>query len=121
MVRASRVTSVAVVFALGVAAAAQTPADVQSVLRSVGERLDQYYKRAQNVVFTEKKVMQPVTSDYSPLGFARTTEYELRVEADETQGDGSAEAKILRQLLRVNGRPPREKDKKDRNGCTDEN
>jgi hypothetical protein len=121
MLRAFRLTIAALVFALSVVPAAQAPADVQGVLRLVGERLEQYYKRAQNVVFTEKKVMQPVTSDYSPLGFARTTEYELRVEADEAQGDGSAEVKILRQLLRVNGRPPRDKDKKDRNGCTDEN
>jgi hypothetical protein len=109
------------VAALGVAATAQAPTDVQTVLRLVSERLDQYYKRAQNVVFSEKKTMQPVTSGFSPEGFARTTEYELRVEADEAQGDGSSEVKIVRQLLRVNGRPPREKDKKDRAGCTDEN
>lgn len=121
MLRASRLTIVAIVFARGVTATAQTPTDVQTVLRLVAERLDQYYKHAQNVVFSEKKTMQPVASDFSPVGFARTTEYELRVEADEAQGDGTSEAKILRQLLRVNGRPPREKDKKDRSGCTDEN
>lgn len=121
MRRAHGLTTAAALCVLGVAATAQTPADVETILRLVGERLEQCYKRAQNVVFTEKKTVQPVTHDYSPMGFARVTEYELRVEPDETQSDGSSEVKILRQLLRVNGRPPRDKDKKDRAGCTDEN
>jgi hypothetical protein len=30
-------------------------------------------------------------------------------------------AKVVRELIRVNGKPPREKDKKDREGCTDAN
>ena len=98
---------------------AQAPPDVETLLAKVGERIADYYKRAQNVVCTEKTMVQPVGYDYAPRGFARLTEYELRVEAD---ADGeTSEAKVVRQLLRVNGKAPREKDKKDRAGCTDAN
>ena len=98
---------------------AQGPPDVETVLARVGERITDYYRRAQNVICTEKTTVQPVGRDYSPQGFARVTEYELRVETD-TDGD-SLEAKVVRELRRVNGKPPREKDKKDRAGCTDAN
>jgi hypothetical protein len=121
MRRIHRLTIAGMLCALPICVSAQEATDVHAVLKLVSERLAQCYKRAQNVVFTEKKIMQPVTTDYSPVGFARMTEYELRVEADQTQGDGSSDVKIVRQLLRVNGRPPREKDKKDSSGCTDEN
>jgi hypothetical protein len=98
---------------------AQAPPDVETLLAKVGERIADYYKRAQNVVCTEKTMVQPVGYDYAPRGFARVTEYELRVEAD-LDGD-TTDAKVVRQLLKVNGKAPREKDKKDRAGCTDAN
>ncbi len=99
---------------------AQTPPDVDTVLARVGARIAEYYKRAQNVVCLEKTTVQPVGHDFLPQGFARVTEYELHVEAD-ADGDESAEAKVVRELVRVNGKAPREKDKKDRAGCTDAN
>ena len=99
---------------------AQAPPDIDALLARVGERIADYYKRAQNVVCTEKTTVQPVGRDYSPVGFARVTEYELRVEADAEGGDPS-DAKVVRALLRINGRAPREKDKNDRAGCTDAN
>ncbi len=98
---------------------AQPPPDIDTLLARVGERIADYYKRAQNVVCTEKTTVQPVGHDYSPVGFARVTEYELRVETD-AEGDAS-DAKVVRELLRVNGRAPRERDKNDRAGCTDAN
>ena len=97
----------------------QTAPDVDTVLARVGDRIADYYKRAQNLVCTEKSTVQPVGHDYTPQGFARVTEYELRVETD---ADGeTADAKVVRELLKVNGKAPREKDKKDRAGCTDAN
>jgi hypothetical protein len=102
------------------AVSAQTPPDVDTLLSRVGERIADYYKRAQNVVCTEKTMVQPVGSDFSPYGFARFTEYELRVEAD-AESDSPSDAKVVRELIRVNGKAPREKDKKDRAGCTDAN
>jgi hypothetical protein len=122
MRRSHCLTVAASVVVLAIGAAAQAPPDVDAVLRQVAERLEQHYKRAQNVIFTEKQTVQPVGHDYAPVGFARMTEYETRVEADaNADGDESSEVKVIRELLRVNGRPPRDKDKKDRAGCTDAN
>ena len=45
----------------------------------------------------------------------------MRVETDVEDGDGGGEAKVLRLIRKTNGRPPREKDKKDPFGCTDPN
>lgn len=118
-IRAGRWTITAALCLLAVSATAQAPPDIETLLARVGDRIADYYKRAQSVVCTEKTMVQPVGRDYAPSGFARVTEYELRVEPDET-GE-SADAKVVRELLRVNGRPPRDKDKKDRAGCTDAN
>jgi hypothetical protein len=120
MTRIGRWATAAALCLLGVSATAQAPPDINILLARVGERIADYYKRAQSVVCTEKTTVQPVGRDYAPLGFARVTEYELRVEADNENGEG-ADAKVVRELLRVNGRPPRDKDKKDRAGCTDSN
>jgi hypothetical protein len=112
-----------ITFAIGsaVTVAAQAPSDVESVLARVGERIADYYKRAQKVICTEKYTVQPIGWNFGPEGFARVTESELRVEADEADGDGPGEAKVLRNVKKVNGRVPRDKDKKDRAGCTDLN
>ena len=101
---------------------AQAPPDIDTLLARVGERIAEYYRRAQNVICTEKNTAQPVGHDYAPVGFARVTEYELHVESDaNADGGDSPDAKVVRALLRVNGRAPREKDRKDRAGCTDAN
>jgi hypothetical protein len=114
--RLSLAAALAAVVAAGVSA--DEPPDLHTLLQRVGERLIQYYKRAQSVVCLEKSMVQPVGHDLAPRGFSRVTEYELRVEPD---GDDPAEVKVARQLLRVNGRPPRVRDAKDRAGCTDAN
>jgi len=101
-------------------ASAQAPPDINSLLARVGERIAEYYRRAQSVICTEKSTVQSVGYDFSPVRFARVTEYELHVEPD-ADGDETAEAKVVRQLLRVNGRVPRVRDEKDRAGCTDSN
>ena len=111
-------TLVLVSVPLGLAAAGQTPADVEGVLAQVGGRLVAYYKVAQNVMCIEKYTVQPIDWNLSPLGFARVTESELRVEQEAADGDGSSEAKFVRLIRKTNGRVPREKDKKDRFGCT---
>jgi hypothetical protein len=121
----ARSTLIAALVATAAAALphAQTT-DVASVLARVGERVAEYYKKVQNIVCNEKSTVQPVASNMSTGfgGFARVTESELRIES-ETPGDGAgpAEATVVRTLLRVNGRPPREKDKHDAAGCTDPN
>ena len=98
---------------------AQAPPDVDQLLTRVGERIAEYYKRAQNVICTEKSTVQPIGRDFGPIGFARTVESELHVESEA--GDAPGEANVIREVRKVNGRPPRDKDKKDRDGCTDPN
>jgi hypothetical protein len=111
----------ALAFALAAmtAAGARAQANVEELLVRVGERVAEFYKRAQNVICTETSTVQPVDFNNSPEGFVRTVESELHVEADNGQAPG--EAAIVRKVRKVNGRVPREKDKKDRAGCTDPN
>ncbi len=121
--KAAAATIVAAASVLGTAAQS-VPPDVPSVLARVGARIAEYYKRVQNIVCYEKSIVQPVTNtmSFSPGGFARTTESELRIES-EGDGDGGtpSEATVVRTLLKVNGRTPRERDKTDAAGCTDPN
>jgi hypothetical protein len=112
----------AVALAAVVTVGAQAPPDIDTLLARVSARVEQYYKRAQQIVCTEKATVQPISRDYTPAGFARTTESELRVESETAaDGDNPSSATVVRQLLKVNGRPPRDRDKTDRAGCTDPN
>lgn len=98
---------------------AQVPPSIDELLTRVGERIAEYYRRAQNVICIERSTVQPIGYNYSPDGFTRTVESELHVEAEG--GDVPGEARVVREIRKVNGRLPREKDKKDRDGCTDPN
>jgi hypothetical protein len=111
--------AVALALAAMTAAGAQAQQNADELLVRVGERVAEFYRRAKNVVCIETSTVQPIDFNNSPEGFARTVESELRLEADNGQGTG--EAAIVRKIRKVNGRAPREKDKKDRAGCTDPN
>jgi hypothetical protein len=117
-------TALALPAALGIAlttpaAGAQTPPAIDELLARVGERIAQFYELAQHVICIETSIVQPIDRTFSSQGFSRTVESELRVEA--AGGDAAGEATIVREVRKVNGRPPREKDNKDRAGCTDPN
>src|SRR3954465_15780863 len=101
-------------------AAADGP-KVEELLERVANRIAEFYRRAENVICTEKSSVQQIGSGYSPEGFARTVESELHVEPDA--GDAPGEAKFVREIRKVNARVPREREKhgKDRAGCTDPN
>jgi hypothetical protein len=91
--------------------------DVRWLLNRVGERVADYYRRAQNLICTEKVFAQPMDVAFRAEGFGRSLEYELHMEADGLDGDGGVhEAKVARELRRVNGRTPRQSDK---DGCFD--
>jgi hypothetical protein len=102
------------------AAGAQINADADGLLVRVGERVAEFYARAKNVICIERSTVQGIDLNNALVGFGRTVESELHVEteADRSPGD---EAVFVRKVRKVNGRPPREKDKKDREGCTDPN
>lgn len=99
------------------AAAPQAQPNVEDLLVRVGERVAEFYRRATNVICIETSTVRAVDLSSSPVGFVRTVESELRVEADG--GPNPGEAAIVRSVRKVNGRAPRERDKKDRAGCTD--
>jgi hypothetical protein len=102
------------------ASAAQAPDTVDEVLGRVATRVEAYFARAEKVVLVEKTMIQYVRSDLTPLGFSRVLEADLRVESDpgDGQNDGSSEAKVVRELRKVNGHRPRVKDDQD---CLDPN
>jgi hypothetical protein len=111
----------AAVCACWVSAAPQAPSDIEALIAHVGERVADYYRRAQSLICLEKSVVQPIRTNGSLDGFARTVESDLRVEFEATDGDTLPEATVIRDSHRINGRAPRERDKKDRSGCTDPN
>jgi hypothetical protein len=101
--------------ALVVAApAAQAPADlpVDDLVTRVGERVVKWYARAQSVISLETVSIQPLRSDLSPVDFPRRLAYELRVAWDPGSAEPGLlpEATVLRDLISINGRPPRERD-----------
>jgi hypothetical protein len=106
--------------ACGVLAAARPAPDIEVVMTRVGERVVEYYRHAQNVICVEQSTVQPIQSNWSADGFSRTVESELRVESETADGDAPS-ARVIRDVRRINGRAPRERDTKDRTGCTDPN
>ena len=84
-----------------------------ALLARVGQYVEAYYNRAQSLLTEETVTMQPLARDLTSDGFPRRLTYEARVEWDPAAGD---EATVVRQLLRVNGRAPRERDEP---RCTD--
>ena len=100
---------------------AQAPADVESLLTRVGEQIEQYFARAQSIVFVEKTTIQYIGTDLMPQGFARVLESDIRVESIPSDGDsdGSTETRILRDLRKINGHARRTT--KDVSACLDPN
>ena len=108
----------AVVVALlpaGGAAIGQSISADQTVDR-LSDYVEQYYTRAQSIVTNESVTVEQIKRDLSVDGFARRLVYELRVEWDPSVSGDESPAKVTRQLLTVNGKPPREGDEPE---CTD--
>lgn len=73
----------------------------------VSDYVEKYYARAQSIVVDENVAIQPLALDLRHDGFARRLTYELRVEwTPDATGDDSP-AKVTRQLIAINGRPPK--------------
>jgi hypothetical protein len=88
-----------------------TAADLAARMVRIGERVEQFYARARTVTSKETVRLQPLETDFRSTTPARLLVYELRV-AWDPPADGAlpADASVVRQLLTVNGRPPRPKD-----------
>jgi hypothetical protein len=90
--------------------------DVSSLLARAGDRVQQYYNRAQSIICLDTIRQQPIQRDLLPDGPARVLEYELRI-TWEPRSDGlDPEANIVRRVLKINGRPPKPDEEPE---CTD--
>jgi hypothetical protein len=98
------VVTVAVVSAHLAAFQAVSP---DAAVERVGDYVERYYARAQSIVVDENVIIQPLGLDLRGDGFARRLTYELRVEWNPEASDEESPAKVTRQLLAINGRPPR--------------
>jgi hypothetical protein len=121
--RLARLTGIALVALcaawFSVSAAPSQPPELESLIARIGHRVAEYYRRAQSVMCVEHSTVQPVQSNWTPEGFARTVESDLRIEAEMADGESSFKPTVFRDIRRINGRAPRERDKTDRAGCTD--
>jgi hypothetical protein len=95
--------------------------DLAALVDAVGDRVARFYERAQHLICLNSSTVQPIDRNWALQGFARTVDSELRVELIPTDGDGEPEARVVRNIQRVNGRLPRESELKSRSGCTDPN
>jgi hypothetical protein len=93
--------------------------DVSTLVAHVSDRVFSYYQRAQQLICIERSTVIPIGTDWSVQGFARTVESELHIEADAAESGSMPEPRVARDVRRVNGREPRERDRTDRSGCTD--
>jgi len=119
------VVLVALLSAAALTATAQSPAasrDVTGWMTRVGARIEQYYARAHSIICQETVRLEPLGFDLLANGdHVRELVYELRV-AWEGATAGAADsgkppaATVLRELLTVDGRPPRPGDEP---GCMD--
>jgi hypothetical protein len=94
------------------------PAAVPGLMTRIGERIQVYYARARSIVSQETVQLEPLGIDLLPDGsHVRRLVFELRVAWDAaTEGARPPEATVLRQLISVDGRPPRPDDEP---GCLD--
>ena len=108
--------AVAAIAAPAAQPAANLPLD--ELLDRVGKRVVEWYARSQSIISMETVSIQPLRSDLSPLDFPRRLAYELRVAWDpDSAGPGLLpDASVLRELVSINGRAPRERD---RSECMD--
>src|SRR6185295_13748675 len=116
----SRAIAATAVIAVAASLSAQGPAETDILIAHVGDRIAEFYSRAQSLVCFEKVTAQPVGSDRSPVGFGRVLEYELRIEPEGEDGKPT-DARVIRELLKVNGRRPKPQDSKNTNTCLDPN
>jgi hypothetical protein len=117
-----RVSLTAGVTALALAVSAAAAQDdggpeLLSTLDHIGVRVEEYYSRAQSILAIESVRVQRQLRDMTTDGHIRRLVYELRIEwTPSSDGAAPAEAKVVRQLMSVDGRPPK---KGDDDACMD--
>jgi len=96
--------------------ARQAAPDIIAILQRAGERVTEYFTRAQSIMCLEKVALQRLNIGFGADGPARLVESELRLSWEPTpENPIPTEAKTLRQVVKVNGGKPR---KNDYQNCT---
>ena len=119
--RPARVATAAFLAALTIAVSAAAakdpePIDLPGLLARIGERVEAYYARAQSILCIETVRLQPMDYNFTSADHVRRLVYELRVSWDPSTDGSVPEANVTRQLISVDGRPPKPKDEP---GCLD--
>lgn len=84
---------------------------IEELLARVGERVEEYFARAQSIVCQETVRIEMLDPNFAPSGaFGRRVVSELRVAWESAENGDTPEATVQRQILTVNGRPPRPND-----------
>jgi hypothetical protein len=86
------------------------PPDLRVTLDRVAEYVQAYFTRAQSIVADETIRIQPLRYDLLSDGLPRTLRTELRISWEPDADGALATPQVLRTLISVNGRPPRDKD-----------
>lgn len=102
--------------AIGCSLTVNAQGTVTATLDRIGGRVEEFYRQARRILATETVVVQPLQSDRTPAGFPERLVYESRMEWDGEESD-KREARIVRTLLRIDGRLPRRTD--DDAGCVE--
>ena len=92
------------------------PLDVTLLLSRLADAVVAYYGRAQSIMWDEFESQQQLTNWMPNDAPMRTVQSELRLSWEPTENGSQPEANVLRTLVRVNNRAPRDKDK---NTCLD--
>lgn len=85
--------------------------DPGPVLESIVSHVADYYSRAQSLIGREEVTQQPIKMDLSFEGMPTRYAYQLRLEWAPPENDAVPGATMMRELLTVNGRVPKPKDK----------
>ena len=106
---------VTMVAGVALSAAARPPRRVEDVvvlLARVGEQVERYFARAQSIVCQETVRLQSLGADLMTDGsHMRQLMYELRMAWEPpSNGDGPPDVSVLREIIRIDGRPPRPRD-----------
>ena len=110
MRRAALTLALLAAVSLGASAREDAAPDLTETLARVAEYVQAYFARAQSIIADETVRIQSLGYDMLSEGPSRTLRTELRV-SWEPDADGElATPQVLRTLITVNGRAPREKD-----------
>ena len=86
--------------------------DVAVLMKSVGERVRDYYDRVTSVICTETVLQEELRADLSPLRRLQETVYDLMiVRQPSLAGHVQGEVVVERRLKSIDGRPVRAEDR----------